>query len=358
MGRGTTQSNYYSVLMPLLGRTLSELEEIAIGLSLPKYVGQQLAQWIYDKRVTDFEAMTNISLKARQLLAQHYTIGRQAPLKQTLSQDGTIKYLFPVADSHTSLVETVYLPEQERATLCVSTQAGCKMHCAFCMTGTLGFQGNLSATDILNQIYSVPQSESLTNIVFMGEGEPMDNLDAVLKTISILTAPWGAGFSPKRITVSSVGIGDGIKRFLDECECHLAISLHNPFAAERLNIMPAQKAYPIEGVIRMLKPYFGAQTQRRLSFEYICWAGLNDDITHAKALVKLLAGLYCRVNLIRFHEGVENIAGRELHLPPSDEGRMIAFRDYLTQHGIITTIRRSRGQDILAACGQLINQLA
>lgn len=346
----------------VFGLTLVELEEVALQLSLPKYVGKQLAQWLYQKRVTSFESMTNLSLKAREMLSQHYTIGRIPPSAQAVSQDGTVKYLFPCAltlqstASVAQAVETVYMPEEDRATLCVSTQAGCKMRCAFCMTGTLGFHGNLTAADILNQIYSIPQSETLTNLVFMGEGEPMDNLDQVLKAITIITAPYGLGFSPKRITVSSVGITPQIKHFLDSCECHLAISLHNPFALERQDIMPTEKAYPIEHTVAMLKTYFGTQSQRRLSFEYICWGGVNDDIRHAKALVKLLSGLTCRVNLIRFHQGVDAINGNLFK--PSDEIRMIAFRDYLTRHGITTTIRRSRGEDILAACGQLINQLA
>ena len=226
------------------------------------------------------------------------------------------------------------------------------MRCRFCMTGTLGFHTHLSAADILNQIFYCDQANGsgLTNVVFMGEGEPMDNLDAVLRAIEILTADWGLGWSPKRITVSSVGLIPELKRFLDSCNAHLAISLHNPFSAERQQIMPIEKRYPIAEVIAFLKTYDFSH-QRRVSFEYICWGGVNDTPRHAKELLRLLNGIDCRVNLIRFHAGVEQ------DFPASDETQMIRMRDYLTTKGLTTTIRKSRGEDILAACGMLVNDL-
>ena len=327
----------------LLGKTLSELQEVALSVGLQKFAGKQLAEWLYVRRATDFDQMTNISLKGREALKANYTIGRHAPVREAVSVDGTRKYLFEVGEQ---FVETVYIPEDDRATLCVSSQAGCKMGCKFCMTGTLGFHGHLTAADILNQIFYF---DDLSNLVLMGEGEPMDNLDHVLRALEIMTADYGCAWSPKRITVSTVGI-PAMKRFLDESECHLAVSMHNPFAAERAQIMPAEKLMSITDVVALLKQYDWAH-QRRVSFEYICWHGQNDTPRHAKELIRLLRGLNCRINLIRFHAGVDK------EFPASDEKTMEWFRDYLTDNGITTTIRRSRGEDILAACGMLVNSL-
>jgi len=332
----------------LLGKTLLELQEVALSVGLQKFAGKQLAEWLYVRRVTTFDEMTNISLKGREALKAHYTIGRHAPVREAVSVDGTRKYLFEVGEQ---FIESVYIPEDDRATLCVSTQAGCKMGCKFCMTGTLGFHGHLSAAEILNQIFYF---DDLTNIVYMGEGEPMDNLDQVLLSLQIMTADYGCAWSPKRITVSTVGI-PAMKRFLDESDCHLAVSMHDPFPAERATIMPAEKMLSITEVVSLLKQYDWSH-QRRVSFEYICWHGLNDTIKHAKELIRLLKGLDCRINLIRFHAGVEDIKN-ERRFPASDEKTMEWFRDYLTANGITTTIRRSRGEDILAACGMLVNSL-
>ena len=332
----------------LLGKTLAELQEVALSVGLQKFAGKQLAEWLYVRRVSSFDEMTNISLKGREALKARYAVGRHAPVREAVSQDGTRKYLFAIGDQ---FVESVYIPEDDRATLCVSTQVGCKMGCRFCMTGTLGFHGHLSAADILNQIFYF---DDLSNLVLMGEGEPMDNLDNVLRALEIMTADYACAWSPKRITVSTVGI-PAMKRFLDESECHLAVSMHNPFAVERAQIMPAEKLMSITDVVALLKQYDWSH-QRRVSFEYICWAGQNDSIRHAKELLRLLKGLNCRINLIRFHEGVEEIKN-ERHFPASDEKQMVFFRDYLTEHGLTTTIRRSRGEDILAACGMLVNSL-
>lgn len=338
----------------LLGKTLEELQEVALAVGLKKFAGKQLANWLYVKRVTSFDEMTNISLSAREQLKQSYRIGRHLPIAHVESKDGTKKYLFQVGSQY---VESVYIPDAERATLCVSTQAGCKMGCKFCMTGTLGFQGHLSAADILNQIFYFDLASdnqsidgALTNVVYMGEGEPMDNLDAVLRSLNVLTKDWGCAWSPKRVTVSSVGYMPGLKRFLDESECHLAISLHNPFGAERQEVMPIEKRYHLTDVVDLLKQYDWTH-QRRISFEYICWYNQNDTIRHAKELLRLLKGLPCRINLIRFHAGVDAT------FPGSNERQMEWLRDYLTAGGITTTIRRSRGEDILAACGMLVNSL-
>lgn len=336
----------------LMGMTVAELHEVVRQLGMPAFTGGQIAQWLYQKHVTSIDEMTNISKQNRELLAQHYIVGDMPPIDCQRSVDGTVKYLFPVRCSHPSpptshlFVETVFIPDGERATLCVSCQVGCKMNCLFCQTGKQGWQGDLTIGDILNQIYSLPEREQLTNIVFMGQGEPMDNLDAVLRATEILTTPYGYAWSPKRITVSSVGVKNKLKQFLDESQCHVAISMHSPFHEQRLQLMPAEKAMPIEDTLQLLRQYDFTH-QRRCSFEYICFAGLNDTPAHARAIVKLLSGLECRVNLIRFHQ----IPG--VDLPGSDEQRMEQLRDTLTRHGITTTIRASRGQDILAACGLL-----
>ncbi|MCI5681707.1 MAG: 23S rRNA (adenine(2503)-C(2))-methyltransferase RlmN [Bacteroidales bacterium] len=354
----------------LLGKTLEELQIVVQSVGLQKFAGKQLAEWLYVRRVSSFDEMTNISLRGREALKAQYTVGRHAPVAHAESQDGTRKYLFQIGDQY---VESVYIPDGDRATLCVSTQMGCKMGCRFCMTGTLGFHGQLPAAEILNQILSFPLTSEnpshqplpadhsfvpLTNIVYMGEGEPMDNIDAVLRSLQVMTAPWGCAWSPRRITVSSVGVISGLKRFLDESECHLAISLHNPFSIERQQVMPVEKLYPLCDVLALLKQY-DWQHQRRVSFEYICWAGINDTPKHANELLRLLRNLNCRINLIRFHAGVEQVshADHPLTFPASNERQMEWMRDYLTEHGLTTTIRRSRGEDILAACGMLVNAL-
>ena len=328
----------------LLGMTLDELKAVATEVGLPSFAGKQMAEWIYGKHVRSIDEMTNLSLKGRSALADHYEIGCVPPCDSQQSIDGTAKYLFPTESGQK--VECVFIPDDDRATLCVSSQVGCRMGCRFCMTGRQGFGGNLSVTDILNQVYSVPGSELLTNIVFMGQGEPLDNLDAVLKATQLLTDANGWAWSPKRITVSTVGIRKGVERFLSESDCHLAISLHNPFHEERLAMMPAEKANDTRELLELLSKQDWSH-QRRLSFEYIVFGGLNDSERHAKELVRLLSPMECRVNLIRFHEIPDT------PYKGASEEKMIWLRDYLTKHGVTTTIRASRGQDIFAACGLL-----
>jgi 23S rRNA (adenine2503-C2)-methyltransferase len=328
----------------LLGMTLTQLQELCATEGFPRFTAKQLCDWLYKKRVDSIDSMTNLSLKQRARLNEIAYIGRETPVRCQVSRDGTKKYLFPVLDGH--YIEAVYIPEEDRATLCVSCQVGCKMGCRFCVTGQQGFHGNLTAGDILNQLFSIPEYESLTNVVFMGMGEPMDNLDAVLAATQVMTADWGLGWSPKRITVSTVGIVPGLKRFLDESQCHLAVSLHNPVPQERLQMMPVQKAFPLSEVLALLRHYDWSG-QRRLSFEYTMFRGENDDQLHAQKLVEALKGLDCRVNLIRFHESPE--APFRTSMPTTIK----AFQDYLNRHGVICTLRASRGQDIDAACGLL-----
>ena len=330
---------------PLIGLTLEQLREIVRELDLPAFTAQQIARWLYVQRVTGIDAMTNLSKVARnRLFEAGYCVGRETPLSAMRSVDGTVKYLF---DSHCGLdVEAVYIPDRDRATLCISSQAGCRMHCAFCMTGRQGFHGQLTASDIINQVLSVEDSESLTNIVFMGMGEPMDNVDAVLQAIEVLTAPWGLAWSPRRITVSTIGKLPELERLLAGTQVHVALSLHSPRPAQRERLMPVERAWPSRRVLDMLRCHDFAH-QRRLSIEYIMWEGVNDTLEYADALARVLRGTSARVNLIRFH----SIPDSDLH--PCGVARMEAFRDRLNALGIIATIRASRGQDIMAACGML-----
>ena len=327
----------------LLGLTLDELKTVAKDLGMPAFTGGQMAKWLYVQKVTSIDEMTNISKANREKLKEAYTIGCLPPADCQRSIDGTIKYLFPAGGK---FVETVYIHDKDRATLCVSCQIGCKMNCLFCQTGKQGFEGQLTVAEILNQIYSLPEREKLTNIVFMGQGEPMDNLDAVLRATEILTSADGFAWSPRRITVSSVGVKNKLKRFLDESECHVAISLHAPLHELRAQLMPAEKGMPITEVVDLLRQYDFAH-QRRLSFEYIVFQGVNDTKAHAKEILRLLQGLDCRINLIRFHQIPD------VPLKGVNDRKMEELRDYLTGHGIFTTIRASRGQDIYAACGLL-----
>lgn len=329
---------------PLLGMTLEEIVETVSLLNMPKFTAKQIASWLYEKKVTSIDEMTNISLKNRNLLSAEFEVGASKPVHEAKSSDGTIKYLFSAGNLHT--VESVYIPDNDRATLCVSSQVGCKMNCVFCMTGKQGFGANLSANQILNQIQSIPESDQLTNIVFMGMGEPMDNIEQVLKVLTILTSDYGYKWSPKRITVSTVGLRKGFERFLKESDCHLAVSIHTPFPVQRAKLMPAEKAFSITEIVDILRDYDFSK-QRRLSFEYIMFKDENDDLNHARELVKLLKNVDCRINLIRFH-AIPNV-----DLVGADLETMTKFRDYLSNNGIFTTIRASRGEDIFAACGML-----
>ena len=327
----------------LLGMTYAELQELVLEHNLPKFTAKQLVDWIYRKRVTTFDEMTNLSKGTRQLLSENYEVGYRDFVNVQESRDGTKKYLFPAGRG---FVEAAYIPERERATLCVSCQVGCKMNCLFCQTGKQGFEGNLSAGNILNQILHLPEFENLTNFVFMGMGEPMDNYDAIMKALDVMTSEWGLAMSPTRFTVSTSGLIPNMKRFINESRCNLAVSLHSPFHDERAKIMPIEKTYPIREVIHAIRQHDWSG-QRRVSFEYIVFKGLNDTSEHIKELARQLGSLRCRVNLIRFH----SIPDVPLASPSLDD--MVSFRDRLNAKGIIATIRASRGQDIDAACGLL-----
>lgn len=328
----------------LFGKTLEELKALSLSLGLPSFTGNQLAEWLYKKEISTFGEMTNLSKKARALLQENYNTGIKPPIDIQESVDGTKKYLFRALEG--KFIETAYIPDGKRSTVCVSSQVGCKMGCLFCMTGKQGFQGNLTSGEILNQYRSIPEWRTITNIVYMGMGEPLDNLAEVLKSLEILTSEWGFALSPRRITVSTIGITPAMLEFLNNSNAHLAVSMHTPFDEERRKLMPVQQVYPLHEVLKEIRSWdFGRQ--RRISFEYIMFKDFNDSAAHVNELSKILHGIRCRINLIRFHP----IPDTPLESP--DEETINSFKEKLIAKGITTTIRASRGEDIWAACGLL-----
>lgn len=328
----------------LFGKSLTELEQIVLELGEKKFRAKQLTDWIYAKDAKEFAEMSSLSISFRAKLEAKYQVGNIDYTDRCASVDGTVKYIFPTIGG--SQIEAVYIPDKERGTLCVSSQAGCKMACKFCMTGRGGFNHQLTTGEILNQIRYVNSVTPITNIVYMGMGEPLDNTDNVMRSLEVLTSDWGYGMSPTRITLSTIGVMKNLKRFIEECNIHLAVSLHNPFGTERATLMPIEKAHNISAIISLIKMYDFTR-QRRVSFEYTMLKGYNDGDEHIEGLAKLLKGMKCRINLIRFHQIPDS------NLEPSSEKQIVYFRDKLTKRGIITTIRASRGEDIYAACGML-----
>ena len=329
---------------PLFGKTLDELRQIVADLELPAYTAGQIAYWLYKTDVTSFLEMTNISKKVRALFDDHFDFGVKAPTKVSESTDGTKKYLFTTTQG--KFMEAAYIPDGRRHTLCVSSQVGCKMGCLFCMTGKQGFQGHLSAGEIVNQLRSIPERAIMTNIVYMGMGEPFDNLEEVMKSLEILTSEYGFAISVRKVTVSTIGIVPAMRVFLEKSKCNLAVSLHTPFEDERRKLMPIQNVYPLKDVIATIQE-FDLGKYRRVSFEYIMFKGVNDSRRHVNELARILNNVRGRINLIRFHP----IPGTPLEC--SDEATILDFQRELNDKGIVTTLRASRGQDIEAACGML-----
>ena len=329
----------------LYGKTLEELTQICEELRFPKYTAKQIANWLYCKQVCEIAEMTNISLKAREMLANHYTAEEKKPVENLKSKDGTKKYIFNYGKD--VFVEAVVIFDKARATLCISSQAGCRLNCAFCATGQSGFKRNLTSGEILNAFRSIEERENITNIVYMGMGEPLDNWNEVNKSIQILTSQWGYALSPRRITVSTCGILPKMKSLLEETNCNIAISLHSSNAAQRKRIMPIENSYSMAEIIRFLKNY-NWEGQRRLTFEYIVFEGFNNSERDIMALVSLLKGSNCRLNLINYHS-TDNFLG----LKGATYSSMVKFRDMLVSKGVMANIRTSKGEDILAACGLL-----
>ncbi len=328
----------------LFGMSLSELVALTAQHGLPKYVASQIAGWLYQRDISEISEMTNLSKKFRTALEEGYEVGIKEVVKQVKSKDGTAKYLFELDKGE--LVETALIPNRDRMTACISTQVGCKMGCRFCMTAQQGWQGSLIGNEILNQYRSVPEFKKITNIVYMGMGEPFDNYSEVMKSLDVLTSAWGYGMSPRRITVSTIGILDKTIDFINQSAVHLAISLHAANDKLRNDIMPATKPFPLKDLISSLHKH-NWRGQRRLTFEYLLFNNVNDSIENAIELAKLIRGLNARVNLLNYHQ----LAG--VNLFPASNDRVHAFQKSLEESGIGATIRRSMGEDVRAACGLL-----
>ncbi|HVN57293.1 MAG TPA: 23S rRNA (adenine(2503)-C(2))-methyltransferase RlmN [Bacteroidales bacterium] len=326
------------------GITPDELSIILGGESTGERYAMKIVTNFYRRRIHDFQDMTNIQKSLRTYLSGKFVSGLSSPLKSESSADMSVKYLFSCAGDR--IHESVYIPEKGRITICVSTQSGCRMGCPFCVTGSMRFNGNLSAGEIVNQVISTPGSEGVTHVVFMGMGEPLDNTDEVIKACRILTAGWGLSLSPTHITVSTVGLTDGVRRFLNESDCNLTFSLLSPFSDERMSVVPAEKKWPSSEIIEMISAY-PSPKKRRFTIGYLMMEGINDSDRHLAELIKIVKGTGMRVNILPYHR----VDGNGPF--PSGQARINLFRNILMQSGISASVRRSRGGDISAACGML-----
>jgi 23S rRNA (adenine2503-C2)-methyltransferase len=325
----------------LCGLSADEISKLA---GTDNSVTLRITNAIYKKGKEDISLLQGVSRKVRDELISTFRSGLYPPSASVSSTDGTVKYLF--RNDKSQEFETVFLSDEKRKTVCISSQSGCRMGCPFCATGRYGFRGDLEAGDIVNQVISIPERATVTHVVFMGMGEPLDNIDNVLKACSILTAEWGLALSPRNITVSTVGITAGISRFLSESECNLALSLYSPFPDERIAVVPAEKHNPVIDIIEMLK-VFPLKKKRRISLAYVMMKGINDTDDHLTELKNLLHGSRIRVNLLPYHKvpGDPNIS--------SSTETMMKFKHELVISGISSSIRKSRGVDVYAACGLL-----
>ena len=334
----------------LAGLLPSELEDLAVELGASRYRGRQLAAWVYRKGVFDLEAMTDLPKDFRERLTERAVIEVPEPERVTVSQDGSRKLVFLLADGRR--VSAVLMPDDDRMTLCVSTQVGCGFECRFCLTGVMGFERNLTPAEIVGQVLAANRllapAQRVTHVVFMGMGEPLANYGALVTSLRILTdARLGVGYSPRRITVSTVGLVPGIEKLGREgLRVNLAISLHAATDEVRTRLMPVNRAFGLAALMAALRRYPLAPRQR-IFFEYVLLDGVNDSPEDARQLARLLRGLRAKVNLIPFNDW----EGAEFHRPPL--ARILAFQSVLLDAGITTTVRWSKGEDIGAACGQL-----
>ncbi|BDX38062.1 putative dual-specificity RNA methyltransferase RlmN [Tenuifilaceae bacterium CYCD] len=328
----------------LVGQELDSLTNILINEGGSASHAQKLSRWLYRKRLSDLRTIDNIPKILLEKVCLRYGVGYYQPIETFNAADGSRKYLFQ--NDNGQRFESLLMKSLRRTTLCVSSQSGCRMGCKFCMTGSIGFKGNLTAHDILNQLLSIPDSKSVNRIVIMGMGEPFDNSDEVLRAIRILTADWGCAFGKSNITLSSVGILDELEIFLKNPICNLAISLHSPFPEERKSLMPIEMANPIATVIDLIKKY-PLPKPLRVSFEYVALGGINLSEQHAEAISKLLQGIQCHLNIIPW-----NSHENALFNTPNDDELQV-FINLLNSLGVLTTIRKSMGGEIAAACGQM-----
>jgi 23S rRNA (adenine2503-C2)-methyltransferase len=332
----------------LCGLTAGEIFSMIEPSGFDFHHAVMIANNIYKKHLTDFSHFAKIPGKLKNELLNSANSGIFKPSASEISEDRTIKYLF--RNEMGQEYETVYIPDEKRKTVCVSTQAGCRMGCPFCVTGKYGFRGNLTAGDIINQVISLTFSEKITHVVFMGMGEPMDNLENVLKACEILTSEWGLAISPRNVTVSTVGITPAVNEFLSRSDCNLTLSLHSPFPGERKKVVPVETRYPVTDILEIMKHY-PLKKKRRLSLAYVMIKDLNDTESHLEALISLVKGSVIRVNLLPYHP-----AGEDDNMSSSLE-RMHYFKHNLIISGISASVRKTRGKDISAACGLLASGL-
>ncbi|MBM3419711.1 MAG: radical SAM protein [Bacteroidetes bacterium] len=333
-----------AILTPLTGLTLRQIEDSLASSGIDRTYALRVAYWIYRKRVGSFSEMTNIAGGIREKLSESFSSGFLRPAERLESADGSVKYLFDYPGGRK--VETVFMPETRRNTVCVSSQSGCTRGCLYCRTGEMGLKGNLTAAEIVNQVLAIPESARLTHVVFMGMGEPLDNLQAVVQAIEILTAEWGLSIAHSRITVSTVGILPAVEQFLAKTRSNLTLSILSPISADRARLVPAERLFPAEKIMSVIRETAPSR-RRRISLAYMMLEGINDTDSHLDALIKLISGTTIRVNLLRYHQS-GNIMFRQ-----SAPERMNLFRERLLAAGISASVRRSRGEDIGAACGLL-----
>lgn len=329
--------------------TLTELECFLKDLGKEKYRAKQIIRWIYQRGVCDFDQMTDLAKPFREILKERAIISRWTPEIVEQSRDGTQKYLFRLDDGES--IEAVRIPmEGERATLCISTQVGCAMGCQFCMTGSFGLQRNLRTEEIVNQVCAALEDGPISNIVLMGMGEPLHNLDNVVRALDIFYLDDGLGYGTRRVTLSTCGLVPEIYALSKQIRVQLAVSLNATTDEIRDRLMPINKRYPLSELIPACRDY-AHETKQRVTFEYILIGGVNDSLLDAKRLVKLLHGVRCKVNLIAYNE-------HDASDFKSPEDRAVkAFQNYLLQRDVVATLRASKGQDISAACGQLKGKL-
>lgn len=336
----------------LLGTPEKKLADYFVQWDIKPYRVHQVFTWVYHRGVRDFDRMTNLSKPLRRLLDEKFHISLPRILKKNSSRDGTVKYLFKLEDGST--IESVWMPSEDRKTLCISTQAGCRLACTFCKTGTLGLKRNLSADEIIGQFIKVnedlPDNDRITNVVIMGMGEPLDNYQPVVDALRLMVSPQAMKISTRKITLSTSGLVDKIKKFQEEnIHVNLAISLNATLDEVRDKIMPINKKYPIEVLMDALRNY-PLKPTRKLTFEYVLLAGINDTDEDAKRLARLLRGIPSKINLIPFNRYESSD-----YYPPSED-RVLSFQSYLLSRHYSVFVRKNRGTDILGACGQLAAQ--
>lgn len=328
--------------IPLAGLEPETLEKLLSERGIEHRYSYRLLYWIYKKGIESFSQVNDIPKSVLTRISEYFETGLFRPESSSKSADGTIKYLF--RNKAGLLYETVYLPEEKRNTVCVSSQSGCRMGCRFCATGLNGWSGDLTAGEIINQVISLPVKAS--HIVMMGMGEPGDNIGEVIKALRIFTSEWGLAKGRSRITVSTVGILPSLERLLNETDCNLTLSLHSPFPEERRRFIPCESRWPVKDAIEMIKN-FRALKGRRFTAAYVMVKGINDTDVHLEGLKMLLSGSKIRVNLLPYHPYTND------SYSSSDPERMMMFKHILVTSGIEASVRRSRGSDIEAACGML-----